>query len=493
MAVVWKPSWLWLKAFMVHEAYKWLSATSFHSFLSKQFELSLKACSWLLCASLHSHSWKLSQLPLKACKWLLLETCAPFPWQEGEECGQLSLQCYAQSKDCTKKCFWVSAMVAISETVKKNVEKILGSGEPVLVTVQKLTSFLLESGLAYKALIKPGEVLVHPQNRSGSMLSAVDCWAKGMRMWKVGVRKELLTESFAFELALCPQARNEQLAANRALVANTPQLLAPLTGKERFLSVSSSHTTAWLKAVEAGCQAPGDDHVLQLRQGEERSDAIIGLLNQGWTWIVFSAAVEAEWKQLPSWLQLALNSTNSNAKQLSEVECAAQLAQGLQQGQSLKLALEVVKACDTACKSSLDCIAKYVSKFAGGKDAPIITFLSKFGSLVEWHIFWGGFLAQSGYYAGCLCHFWSLHPGKSYGTLMVGEEMMRAISSFEMKNSDNLLPFLRASMCLGSMQGQLSKPLVASWSLLWLSALQVFCGCPKPLMAISSVNLSKLS
>ena len=66
-------------------------------------------------------------------------------------------------------------MVAISETVKKNVEKILGSGEPVLVTVQKLTSFLLESGLAYKALIKPGEVLVHPQNRSGSMLSAVDC------------------------------------------------------------------------------------------------------------------------------------------------------------------------------------------------------------------------------------------------------------------------------------------------------------------------------
>ena len=296
-------------------------------------------------------------------------------------------------------------MVAISETVKKNVEKILGSGEPVLVTVQKLTSFLLESGLAYKALIKPGEVLVHPQNRSGSMLSAVDCWAKGMRMWKVGVRKELLTESFAFELALCPQARNEQLAANRALVANTPQLLAPLTGKERFLSVSSSHTTAWLKAVEAGCQAPGDDHVLQLRQGEERSDAIIGLLNQGWTWIVFSAAVEAEWKQLPSWLQLALNSTNSNAKQLSEVECAAQLAQGLQQGQSLKLALEVVKACDTACKCSLDCIAKYVSKFAGGKDAPIITFLSKFGSLVEWHIFWGGFLAQSGYYAGCLCHF----------------------------------------------------------------------------------------
>ena len=221
----------------------------------------------------------------------------------------------------------------------------------------------------------------------------------------MGVRKELLTESFAFELALCPQARNEQLAANSALVANTPQLLAPLTGKERFLSVSSSHTTAWLKAVEAGCQAPGDDHVLQLRQGEERSDAIIDLLNQGWTWIVFSAAVEAEWKQLPSWLQLALNSTNSNAKQLSEVECAAQLAQGLQQGQSLKLALEVVKACDTACKSSLDCIAKYVSKFAGGKDAPIITFLSKFGSLVEWHIFWGGFLAQSGYYAGCLCHF----------------------------------------------------------------------------------------
>ena len=105
-------------------------------------------------------------------------------------------------------------------------------------------------------------------------------------MWNVGVRKELLTDSFAFEMALEPQAREMQLAANKALVEQTPSLLAPVTCKERFLSVSSSHTTAWLKALEAGCQGPGPQHVLQLRQGEERSDGILELLSQGWSWCV---------------------------------------------------------------------------------------------------------------------------------------------------------------------------------------------------------------
>ena len=69
--------------------------------------------------------------------------------------------------------------MAISETVKKNVEKILGSGEPVLVTVQKLTSFLLESGLAYKALIKPGEVLV--QSSEQIRINAECCGLLGQR------------------------------------------------------------------------------------------------------------------------------------------------------------------------------------------------------------------------------------------------------------------------------------------------------------------------
>ena len=91
-------------------------------------------------------------------------------------------------------------MAAISEEVKKEVNGVLKSVDPVLVKVQKLTSVLLECGLAYRTELKPCDVLVHPQNRSGQMLSSVDCWSKGLRMWNVGVRKELLTDSFALGL-----------------------------------------------------------------------------------------------------------------------------------------------------------------------------------------------------------------------------------------------------------------------------------------------------
>ena len=42
------------------------------------------------------------------------------------------------------------AMAAISEEVKKQVDGVLNGGDPVLVKVHKLTSVLLESGLAYR-------------------------------------------------------------------------------------------------------------------------------------------------------------------------------------------------------------------------------------------------------------------------------------------------------------------------------------------------------
>ena len=48
---------------------------------------------------------------------------------------------------------------------------------------------------------------------------------------------------------------------------------------------------------------------------------------------------------------------------------------------------------------------------------------------------------------------WAPDPetlGKTYGTVMVGEEMMKAITYFELKGGDHVLPFLRASMFLDS-------------------------------------------
>ena len=171
-------------------------------------------------------------------------------------------------------------------------------------------------------------------------------------MWAVGIRKELLTSSLAFELAIKTDLREKQLQANQKLVESSHDLLAAITGQKRFLSVSSSHLTAWLKAVGSGCGGPNDMGPLQLRQGESNSDVVSALLQDSWMWVVVSSAVEEQWPKLPGILQMALNSTNSNNKQLSEIECAGQLAQGVLHGQALNVAFEELKACAPSCKIS---------------------------------------------------------------------------------------------------------------------------------------------
>eukprot|EP00438_Fugacium_kawagutii_P022896 Skav224158 [mRNA] locus=scaffold2007:112782:115211:+ [translate_table: standard] len=259
-------------------------------------------------------------------------------------------------------------MTAVPQHVKDTVDGIMGNEEPVLVKMKQLVQVCLENGLAYKVTLTPAEMLTHPMNRAGQMLSAQDVWQKGMKIWTVGVRKELLCDSMAFELSLDNGARAQQVSANQKLVDGSGGLLSALNGKERFLSVSSSHTTAWLKAVASGCQCPQELGSVTLKKGDPNSEALMDLLENGWTWVVFNAAVELQWSHLPGFIQMAMNSTNGNNKQLSEIECAAQLAQCVLQGQSLSTALEQLKACDPQCKRSLEAIAIYVSKFGGGED-----------------------------------------------------------------------------------------------------------------------------
>ena len=91
-----------------------------------------------------------------------------------------------------------------------------------------------------------------------------------------------------------------------------------------------------------------------------------------WSWHARSCRIS---------FQRALNAGNSNAKQLSEVECAAQIASQIKHGMKLDAAIAQVKACDPACKMSLDVIGCYVAMYGGGEHLVLIDFLSKFSNL----------------------------------------------------------------------------------------------------------------
>ena len=235
--------------------------------------------------------------------------------------------------------------MAVPTEVAKEVDGVLAADNvPVLQKINKIFTTLSKSGLAYKQNVLPKQCLVHPANRGGSMLNCTDVWSKGLKMLKVGVQTSLLNEgsAVAFELATNSLKREEQVAANVQLVNASNNALAAVTGQERFLTVASSHTAAFCKAVEQGVK-PVD----QSQTVTENSDpGLQHLICNGWAFLVISNVVETKWPDLPNFLQAGLNATNSSYQQMTEIEAACQMCEYMRHGTTLDQALAKVQAVD---------------------------------------------------------------------------------------------------------------------------------------------------
>eukprot|EP00435_Cladocopium_sp_Y103_P036891 s4034_g9.t1 len=128
-----------------------------------------------------------------------------------------------------------------------------------------------------------------------------------------------------------------------------------------YLSLSCSHTTAFLRALQHGCQGPAEDQKVEA----PKSDPCWDLIQNGWEWLVLSPLVEQEWPILPGIFQSALNSSNAIAKAANELEVAATLAQFFQGGMTLAQALARARDGAMACQESLEHIGHFVQHFAG--------------------------------------------------------------------------------------------------------------------------------
>ena len=82
--------------------------------------------------------------------------------------------------------------------------------------------------------------------------------------------------------------------------------------------MSTSHTTAFLRAINHGC-LPDEQPPMEVR----KDDPCWDLIQNAWSWLILSHLVEGQWPMLPTLLQGAMNSANSKAP--NELELAAQL------------------------------------------------------------------------------------------------------------------------------------------------------------------------
>ena len=91
-------------------------------------------------------------------------------------------------------------------------------------------------------------------NRSGGMVNAADAHSRRSQASKVGWARERLSESWCIELSSDCSTRESQLKATQLLVEEVDGKLAQPSGKERWLALSSSRMSQFVKAVNAGCR-----------------------------------------------------------------------------------------------------------------------------------------------------------------------------------------------------------------------------------------------
>ena len=121
--------------------------------------------------------------------------------------------------------------------VEQAVQQALGSTRPMLEKLDTVTGILCQNGLAWKTTCKVQEVLVHPQNRGGQMLSVEDVHSKGAKLLQVGIKKDLLSGSVCFAIGHSDDVKKRQLLTNQQLAEGHPELLAPVVGNDRYLAV----------------------------------------------------------------------------------------------------------------------------------------------------------------------------------------------------------------------------------------------------------------
>ena len=280
--------------------------------------------------------------------------------------------------------------------------------------MQKIMNVLKEKGLVFDQTLKVQQLMVHPNNRCGMMVSAPAAHSTGFKALQAGFDLQKLTGGYCVELSKDAVTRRMQFQRNEDLIASSDGMLAPLSQNERYLTLGNSHMTQFLRAVNSGCNAMLEDfttlnpEVLMTKFGGDQ--IFEQCLKQGWVWQCIASDVEVECPWLPAMLQASLNSSNTVNSTPTEIELAMSVSYWYNVKNSMPSALEMTQS--TMPHSNLEAVGHYVQHFAGAPQFGLLNLLSQIS--------------------------------KAYGSKHLGEFFVATVC-LEFKDKRSLYPFCRTS------------------------------------------------
>ncbi|CAE7516965.1 unnamed protein product, partial [Symbiodinium microadriaticum] len=283
---------------------------------------------------------------------------------------------------------------------------------------QRIMLLLRERHLLYDSCATPMDLIVHPKNRGGALVNPHDVVSKGMQINSIGWDCNKLREAVAIELPRDEGLRKHFLEINSRLAETSEGRLAKPSGKERWATLSCSHTSAFMKAMASGC---GPASGLSLDEMMHSGDDFAKLLKEGWMWRVLAAEVEERVPALPGLLQQALNSDLAVGKPPTELEVAMCISQAYaaqpDTGKDLKKAVAAAGSSNPPCKPYIQAVGDFVAQFAGGESFNILKYMD----------------AMSRAYAG---------------STMLGSEFTKCLAYSDFKIPSTRCPMIRIALAL---------------------------------------------
>ena len=260
------------------------------------------------------------------------------------------------------------------------------NGRPPNQHFEDLVKILKKHHMCYLITAHPSDFLTHKKNRGGLLLSPHNAHKNAAGIKATGADLTALSNSWATELPVDGQLREEQLAKNLQLIERAEGLLAEVNGKERFCSVGCGHTVAFCKHVDAGGHTPlkslqREGSTLIDVQGLFQNENFKTMVTQGWEWHIVYAEVDINFPEFAQIAQRALNTRNHVANVMGELEVCMTLTETMKDpGMKVlpdwkQLAVDNIESLCAPCAHYAGTLLEYIVAYGGGDDACLIQFI----------------------------------------------------------------------------------------------------------------------
>ena len=185
--------------------------------------------------------------------------------------------------------------------------------EKLVQLMYQMIAILKANDIAYETEIPPMNMGVHPSNRTGKKIVGLNMQKKGLKIVKVGFRKELCGPLKAIAMENNPTT-NTIDTYTMNLAKGDPLFAQYVAGTIRGGSMGCGHLNQFLAATAYGAKTPhtselsdpGRDTISKHRVCSN-NDHLSTAVEKGIKWTMINFKAEERYPQLPHIIQRALN------------------------------------------------------------------------------------------------------------------------------------------------------------------------------------------